>query len=114
MATDLESLRQAVIDGNVKLAKQSVQDALASGIAAKDILSNGLISAMAEVGKRYEEGEFFVPEMLVAARAMKEALAILKPSLVQAAVAPLGKVAIGTTQGDLHDIGKNLVGMMLE
>jgi 5-methyltetrahydrofolate--homocysteine methyltransferase len=111
---DIQILRQAIIDGSVKLAKQHVQEALDAGLSAKTILNEGLISAMAEVGKRYEEGEFFVPEMLVAARSMKEALVILKPHLVDSAVEPIGKVAIGTTQGDLHDIGKNLVGMMLE
>jgi 5-methyltetrahydrofolate--homocysteine methyltransferase len=78
------------------------------------LLREGLIAAMAQVGKLYEEGEIFVPEMLVAARAMTAALSVLKPQLVEEGVVSSGKVAIGTTQGDLHDIGKNLVAMMLE
>jgi 5-methyltetrahydrofolate--homocysteine methyltransferase len=78
------------------------------------LLREGLIAGMAQVGKLCEEGEVFVPEMLVAARAMSAALAVLKPHLVEQGVQSSGKVAIGTTQGDLHDIGKNLVAMMLE
>jgi 5-methyltetrahydrofolate--homocysteine methyltransferase len=78
------------------------------------ILNDGMVSAMAEVGKRFEEGEFYVPELLIAARAMKEGLVLLKPLLQQAKVKAAGKVAAGTVKGDLHDIGKNLVCMMLE
>ena len=78
------------------------------------ILTDAMIASMAEVGKRFEEGEYYVPEMLIAARAMKEGLAILKPLLKEAKVQSAGKVAAGTVRGDLHDIGKNLVCMMLE
>jgi 5-methyltetrahydrofolate--homocysteine methyltransferase len=78
------------------------------------ILHDGLIPAMAEVGRLYEEGEYFVPEMLIAARAMKVGLGILKPYLLESAVEPVGKVAVATVKGDLHDIGKNLVSLMLE
>ena len=81
---------------------------------AGEILQEGLIAAMGEVGRLFESGEFFVPEMLVAARAMQAALEILRPHLVAEDVQPLGKVVIGTVQGDMHDIGKNLVSMMLE
>jgi 5-methyltetrahydrofolate--homocysteine methyltransferase len=73
-----------------------------------------MIAAMKEVGKRFEEGDYFVPEMLIAARAMKGGLVVLKPHLVDSAIEPAGIVAVGTVQGDLHDIGKNLVSMMLE
>jgi 5-methyltetrahydrofolate--homocysteine methyltransferase len=87
---------------------------LAAGMPAGALLQDGLIAAMKQVGQLYEEGEIFVPEMLVAARAMSAALAVLKPQLVSQGVKSSGKVAIGTVQGDLHDIGKNLVAMMLE
>ena len=110
----LEELREAVVDGQAKLAVAKVTEGLDAGIEAGTLLREGLIEAMAQVGKLYEEGEVFVPEMLVAARAMTAALGVLKPHLVEEGVASRGKVAIGTTQGDLHDIGKNLVAMMLE
>jgi 5-methyltetrahydrofolate--homocysteine methyltransferase len=110
----LEELREAVVDGQAKLAVVKVTEGLDGGIEAGTLLREGLIAAMAQVGQLYEEGEIFVPEMLVAARAMTAALTVLKPHLVEEGVASSGKVAIGTTQGDLHDIGKNLVAMMLE
>ncbi len=113
MAT-LDELREAVVDGQAKVAVAKVTEALAAGTDAGTVLREGLIAGMAEVGKLYEDGEVFVPEMLVAARAMSAALAVLKPHLVEQGVASSGKVAIGTTEGDLHDIGKNLVAMMLE
>jgi 5-methyltetrahydrofolate--homocysteine methyltransferase len=103
-----------ILDGQHKVVEAKVQEALDSGIDPKVILDEGMIAAMAEVGRLFEAGEYFVPEMLIAARAMKAGLAILKPHLVQANVKATGKVVIGTVQGDLHDIGKNLVGMMLE
>ena len=109
----LEELREAVIDGQAKLAAAKVEEGLAEDIEAGTLLREGLIAGMAQVGKLYEEGEIFVPEMLVAARAMTAALGVLKPHLVEQGVASSGKVAIGTTQGDLHDIGKNLVAMMI-
>ena len=110
----LEELREAVVDGQAKIAVAKVEEGLAGGIEAGVLLREGLIVGMAEVGKLYEEGEYYVPEMLVAARTMTAALTVLKPYLVEAGVASSGKVAIGTTHGDLHDIGKNLVAMMLE
>ena len=103
-----------ILDGQHKVVEAKVQEALDSSIDPKVILDEGMIAAMAEVGHLFEAGEYFVPEMLIAARAMKAGLAILKPHLVQANVKSTGKVVIGTVQGDLHDIGKNLVGMMLE
>jgi len=110
----LDELREAVVDGQAKVAVAKVTEALAEGTDAGTVLREGLIAGMAKVGKLYEDGEVFVPEMLVAARAMSAALAVLKPHLVEQGVASSGKVAIGTTEGDLHDIGKNLVAMMLE
>ena len=91
-----------------------VAAALAEGMKADAILNQALIAAMDEVGRRFEAGDFFVPEMLIAARAMQAGLALLKPHLADAEVKSAGKVAIGTIKGDLHDIGKNLVAMMLE
>jgi 5-methyltetrahydrofolate--homocysteine methyltransferase len=91
-----------------------VQEAIAENIPAEQILKEGLISAMAEVGRLFESGEYFMPEMLIAARAMKSGLTLLRPHLIAANVQAIGKVIIGTVQGDVHDIGKNLVGMMLE
>ena len=103
-----------MVDGQAKLAVAKVTEGLEDGIEAGRLLREGLIQAMAQVGRLYEEGEIFVPEMLVAARAMTAALGVLKPHLVEEGVTASAKVAIGTTKGDLHDIGKNLVAMMLE
>jgi len=110
----LEELRAAMVDGQAKQAVAKVNEGLAEGMDAGTLLRDGLIAGMAEVGQLYENGDIFVPEMLVAARAMSAALEVLKPHLVDEGVESSGKVAIGTTQGDLHDIGKNLVAMMLE
>jgi 5-methyltetrahydrofolate--homocysteine methyltransferase len=110
----IEEIRQAVIEGQAKAVVPKVEQALAEGVPADEILQKGLIDAMAEVGRLFEEGEYFVPEMLIAARAMSAALELLKPHLVEKGVEPLGRVAIGTVKGDLHDIGKSLVAMMLE
>ncbi len=110
----LEDLRLSVIEGDMRRAQELVRMAVADGQPAAAILKDGLVSAMAEVGRLFERGESFVPEMLIAARAMKAALALLRPQLVAAHVRPAGTVVIGTVQGDIHDIGKNLVGMMLE
>jgi 5-methyltetrahydrofolate--homocysteine methyltransferase len=111
---DLKDILQNVIDGNAQEVEDGVKAALMAGIGAEEILNNGLIAAMNEVGQRFEAGDFFVPEMLVAARAMQKGLKYLKPYLAKADVKAAGKVAIGTVKGDLHDIGKNLVAMMLE
>ena len=111
---DLESIRQNVLDGDSQKVKDLVQTALSQGVAANTILKEGLIAAMEEVGRRYENGDFYVPEMLIAARAMQAGLNLLKPHLIDSGVKSAGKIAIGTVKGDLHDIGKNLVAMMLE
>jgi len=110
----LETIYKNVIVGQTQEVEQGVQEALDQGLEADVILNESLIPAMGEVGKRFEEGEFFVPEMLISARAMKAGLFILKPYLVDSGIESSGIVAIGTVQGDLHDIGKNLVAVMLE
>ena len=110
----LETIYQSVVEGDMKATTAGVNTALAEGIGAAEILNKGLIEAMTEVGRLFEAGEYFVPEMLIAARAMKAGTELLKPKLKEAGVKPLGKVAIGTVKGDLHDIGKNLVAMMME
>jgi 5-methyltetrahydrofolate--homocysteine methyltransferase len=110
----LDEIQQGVIDGQAPAVQRLVQQALDEKLPAERVLNEGLIAAMAEVGRLFEANEFFVPEMLVAARAMKAGLALLRPKLAEANVQAIGKVVIGTVQGDLHDIGKNLVGMMLE
>jgi 5-methyltetrahydrofolate--homocysteine methyltransferase len=110
----LNSLFDAIVDGDATRAQDLVQQALDNSLPASLILNEAMISAMNHVGKLYEEGEFFVPEMLVSARAMQAGLALLKPRLIESGVKAVGKVAIGTVKGDLHDIGKNLVAMMLE
>ncbi len=110
----LEELRQRVVDGDLDQTQELVQKAIAADTPAGQILKEGLISAMAEVGRKFECGESFVPEMLISARAMKGGLKLLRPHLIAANVEAIGKVVIGTVQGDIHDIGKNLVGMMLE
>ncbi len=114
MENVLEVIRQGIMEGDMPLTQAKVQEAIDAGVAANDILQEGLVAAMAEVGRLFEEGEYFVPEMLIAARAMKSGLALLRPLLVAADVKPAGRVAAGTVKGDLHDIGKNLVCMMLE
>ena len=110
----IEEIYQDVVDGKNIEVEAGVTEALGQGIEADEILKKGLIPAMSEVGRRFEEGEYYVPEMLISARAMKAGLAILKPRLIEGGVESAGKLAIGTVQGDLHDIGKNLVAMMLE
>ena len=110
----LDDLSQSVINGNKSQTQELVSKAIAENIPAEQILKEGLIRAMAEVGRMFELDEIYVPEMLIAARAMKSGLTLLRPHLIAANVQAIGKVIIGTVQGDLHDIGKNLVGMMLE
>lgn len=112
--SQLESIYQAVLDGNAAGVQAGVKAALAESLAPGTILKDGLIAAMGEVGRLFEENEYFVPEMLVSARAMQSGLSLLKPYLAEAGAAPAGKIVVGTVKGDLHDIGKNLVAMMLE
>ncbi len=110
----VDELCEAVVTGQAKGAVAKAAEGLAEGIPAGTLLQEGLIAALARVGELYEQGEFYVPEMLVAANAMTEALAVLRPALVTEGVPAAATVAIGTVKGDLHDIGKNLVAMMLE
>ncbi len=111
---EIDEIYEAVLDGDMRATPEYVQAALDAGVSASAILLEGMIAAMNEVGRLFEEDEYFVPEMLIAARAMKAGLSILRPFLVDAGIEPVGKVVLGTVQGDMHDIGKNLVGMMLE
>jgi 5-methyltetrahydrofolate--homocysteine methyltransferase len=110
----LKEIYQNILDGQHTGMEAKVQSALESGIPPKTILDEGMIAAMAEVGRLFEAGEFYVPEMLISARAMQTGLNVLKPHLKETNVQAAGKIAIGTVKGDLHDIGKNLVAMMLE
>jgi 5-methyltetrahydrofolate--homocysteine methyltransferase len=110
----LEKLFNAVLDGDFAGVKTNVQAALDARLEPAVILNTGMIAAMREVGCRFEAGEYYVPEMLVAARAMQSGMAILKPHLQKSETKSSGKVVIGTVKGDLHDIGKNLVALMLE
>jgi 5-methyltetrahydrofolate--homocysteine methyltransferase len=110
----LKPIYDAVLDGNAPSAQSGVKAALDAGVPAEVILKESLISSMAEVGRLFEENEYFVPEMLVSARAMQSGLTLLKPLLAESGAQPAGRVVIGTVKGDLHDIGKNLVAMMLE
>ncbi len=114
METQIQKIRDGILAGDREGVVEGVQGALTANTTAETILKEGMMSAMTEVGRLFEEGEYFVPELLVAARAMQGGMEILKPLLVAEDVEPAGKVVIGTVKGDLHDIGKNLVGMMLE
>ena len=111
---DLSSIYDGIIKGGISEVAADVTAALESGVAAEKLLDEALLPAMKEVGRLFEVGEIYVPEMLIAARAMQEALTILRPLLAKTGVEPAGVVAMGTVAGDLHDIGKNLVSMMLE
>jgi 5-methyltetrahydrofolate--homocysteine methyltransferase len=110
----MNELYASILNGENKVVPIKVQSALDAGIDASRILNEGMIAAMAEVGRLFEEGEYYVPEMLISARSMQAGLAVLKPHLMQANIKSAGKVVAGTVKGDLHDIGKNLVCMMLE
>jgi len=110
----IKEIYTKVMEGQVNAVKENVQNAIDAGIPIPVILNEGMIAAMAEVGHLFEEGECFVPEMLIAARAMQAGMSLLKPLLKNANVVSAGKVVIGSVKGDLHDIGKNLVAMMLE
>ena len=111
---DMQEISLQLQAGKAKIVKNLVQQALDEGICAKTILEEGLLAGMAEVGEKFKNNEIFVPEVLVAARAMNMGTALLKDKLVESGVTAKGKACIGTVKGDLHDIGKNLVKMMLE
>ena len=112
--TDLQQLYDAVLNGDAKTAAAVTNEALADKVPPMDLIQKYMIPAMDEVGKRFECDEYFVPELLLSARAMKAALELHQPLLAAAGAEPVGRVAIGTVKGDLHDIGKNLVASMLE
>ena len=111
---DYEGLKQAVIGGNAARVRELTQEAMDGGANPQDVLDGALIPAMDVVGERFTKQEFYIPEMLIAARAMQAGVAILKPLLAGGESKARGKVVIGTVKGDLHDIGKNLVRMMLQ
>ena len=111
--SDPAQLYEAILTGNAKQAEAVTNAALEAGTDPTELLGKYMIPAMDEVGKRFECNEYFVPELLIAARAMKTALQILTPRLAAAGSKAVGRVVIGTVQGDLHDIGKNLVASML-
>lgn len=112
--TNFEQISASLIDGQWKVIGEQVEKALAEGVTPVQILDEVLIPSMGEVGRRFKEGEFYVPEVLISAKAMHRAMEVLKPRLVESNFEPVATVALGTVRGDLHDIGKNLVGMMME
>jgi len=110
----LEQIAENLIKGKANEVKTLVQQALDEGVGAEEVLNKGLLAGMGVVGERFKKNEVYVPEVLIAARAMKMGSEVLKPLLAESGVQSAGKVVLGTVKGDLHDIGKNLVGMMLE
>ncbi|HSV32061.1 MAG TPA: corrinoid protein [Atribacteraceae bacterium] len=114
MAETLQQLAKELFAGNAKAVAELTQRALDEGNSPGEVLTNGLIKGMGEVGTKFKANEIYVPEVLIAARAMKAGMGILRPKLADAGVEPLGRIIIGTVKGDLHDIGKNLVSMMME
>jgi 5-methyltetrahydrofolate--homocysteine methyltransferase len=114
MDATIKNIFEAILAGEADTVKNNIQAALDAGLDPNQVLNEGMIAAMREVGQRFEAGDFFVPEMLISARAMQGGMALLKPHLQSGNVKAKGKVVIGTVKGDLHDIGKNLVALMLE
>ncbi|MFP3853209.1 MAG: corrinoid protein [Anaerolineales bacterium] len=114
MSDVLEKLSTAILEGDAEATVKLVQQGLDDGLAPKEILDNGMIVGMNEVGARFKRGDMFVPEVLMSADAMSAGLMLLRPELTKANVKLIGKILLGTVKGDLHDIGKNLVGMMCE
>ncbi len=111
---DLSALAENLINGKAPEVKKLTEEALAEGVEPGSVLTDGLIKGMSVVGERFKNNEFYVPEVLIAARAMHAGMDILKPALAESGVQPIGRVMLGTVKGDLHDIGKNLVAMMME
>ena len=109
-----QEISEALIKGQAPKVKELVQQAVDSGESSSDVLTQGLIAGMNVIGERFKKNEVYVPQVLIAARAMHSGMEVLKPLLAESGVQPIGKVVIGTVKGDLHDIGKNLVCMMLE
>jgi 5-methyltetrahydrofolate--homocysteine methyltransferase len=114
MSRVYERLSTAILEGDAEKAPKLVERGLKQGLVPKDILDNGLVPGMNEVGVRFKAGDMFVPEVLMSADAMQASLRILRPELVSSGAKLIGKIVMGTVKGDLHDIGKNLVGMMCE
>ncbi len=114
MADKLFDLQEAIINGSKPQAIALTKELLTEKVSPQAILNEGLIEGMSEVGDRFKCGDYFVPEMLIAARAMQSSMDLLRPVLVESGVEPIGTIVLGTVRGDLHDIGKNLTGMLLE
>src|SRR5512146_1506861 len=112
--SDYSKLHDAILNGDDKLALQMTKDALAEGADPSELITRWMIPAMDEAGRLFEAQEYFVPELLLAGRAMRAALDSLRPLLAATGMQPTGRIVLGTVQGDLHDIGKNLVGSMME
>lgn len=112
--TDLKLLYDAILNGDAKATTSITNEALAMAMAPMDLITGSMVPAMDEAGRRFEAQEYFVPELLLSARAMKAAMALLRPLLAATGVKAIARVVIGTVKGDLHDIGKNMVGSMLE
>ncbi len=111
---DLSALAENLINGKAPEVKELTEKALEEGVSPAEVLNDGLIKGMSVVGERFKNNEFYVPEVLIAARAMHAGMEILKPALAESGVQPIGRILLGTVKGDLHDIGKNLVAMMME
>lgn len=111
---DMQAIASALIAGKRDEVAAKVTAALDEGVGPGNILDEGLIAGMSVVGQKFKNNEFYVPEVLIAARAMKSGMEVLAPKLAEAGIEPIGKIVLGTVKGDLHDIGKNLVGMMLQ
>ena len=111
---DLKAIAENLINGKAPAVEEGVRQAMDEGVGVRDILHEGLIAGMNVVGQKFKNNEFYIPEVLIAARAMKAGMALVRPVLIEEKVEPFGTAAIGTVKGDLHDIGKNLVSMMLE
>jgi 5-methyltetrahydrofolate--homocysteine methyltransferase len=111
---DLEGIAQSLIEGDANTVRDKVQEALDEGVSPEKVLNEGLVAGMDVIGRRFKANEIFMPEVLVAARAMNSGMEVLEPKLAETGVKPKGTVVIGTVKGDLHDIGKNLVAMMLK
>jgi 5-methyltetrahydrofolate--homocysteine methyltransferase len=114
MESIVKEIHKNIMEGDANVVKENIQSAIDAGVPVSVILNEGMIAAMADVGRLFEDGECFVPEMLISARAMQAGLTLLQPHLKNAEVGSAGKVVVGTVKGDLHDIGKNLVAMMLK
>jgi len=114
MSEILQNISENLQKGKAKIVKELVEQALTDGMSAKEILENGLLAGMSIIGNKFKNNEIYIPEVLIAARAMNIGSEVLKPHLAQEGVKTVGKVILGTVKGDLHDIGKNLVRMMME